>query len=455
MPRKLCLGNGSRVAIIGGGPAGAFFAHFIQKYARERNITIKTVIFDGKDFLQKGPKGCNLCAGVIAESLHQKLNEEGIFLPDKRIINRIDGYSVHIGQETLVLKGENGKKSSIVTVFRGNGPRYSDFPVTVSFDDFLLSFAQDQGAEVVSLPVWEITVPNNKYDPLTLSYRDGKIQKYFEADLIVGAFGVNTHLMKVIEELGFGYRPPNTLTTFQAELMLGKDWIDKHFGNSIHVYFSKLKSIRFATVIPKGDYITITLIGRKNISKNAFHEFLRFREFQDTIPSGNPHCLCYPKITISPSKKPFSDRIVVIGDAAFSRHYKNGLESAFITAELAARASIFKGIDKTSLYQNYYLPAKKTIIRDNSYGRALFAINDCISSIPFLARYHIALAEKKDKKSSSKLIRKILWNMFTGNISYKEIFKMTLNLRLQGSLIAITITLIIKKLARLFTIKKN
>ena len=31
---NLLLKNGSRIAIIGGGPAGSFFAHFASRYAK-------------------------------------------------------------------------------------------------------------------------------------------------------------------------------------------------------------------------------------------------------------------------------------------------------------------------------------------------------------------------------------------------------------------------------------
>ena len=65
------LKDGSKIAIIGGGPAGSFFAHFAQKWSIQKGIDVSVTIFDGKDFLQRGPKGCNLCAGVIAESLNQ------------------------------------------------------------------------------------------------------------------------------------------------------------------------------------------------------------------------------------------------------------------------------------------------------------------------------------------------------------------------------------------------
>ncbi len=59
------LSNGSQIAIIGGGPAGCFFAHFASRIARDKGIDVNITIFEGKDFCQKGPRGCNMCTGVI------------------------------------------------------------------------------------------------------------------------------------------------------------------------------------------------------------------------------------------------------------------------------------------------------------------------------------------------------------------------------------------------------
>jgi len=192
MFEDMVLKDGSRIAIIGGGPAGSFFAHFIQKFALEKGISLSTKIFDGKDFQKRGPKGCNLCAGVIAESLNQKLMKEGIYLPEKRIINRVDGYCLHVNGKQLILSCAENEKNAIATVFRGNGPRFSTYSETISFDDYLLTWAQDQGAEVISQSVWEVGLSKDKTKPVCLSYGEKDNPQKFEADLVVGAFGVNT-----------------------------------------------------------------------------------------------------------------------------------------------------------------------------------------------------------------------------------------------------------------------
>lgn len=450
MSKSLSLTDGSRIAIIGGGPAGAFFAHFAQKYAEEMGINTTITIFDGKDFLKKGPKGCNLCAGVISESLNQKLKNEGIFLPEKRIINRLEGYCLHSEDRTIYLSHTDNKTERISTVFRGNGPRFSSFPDVISFDDFIMEWAVDMGTKIVPQPVWDIEFPKNSSKPLTLFYGQKEALQKYTADLVVCAFGVNTYLIKKIQGLGFSYIPPKTLKTFQAEFFLGNEQISHHFGNVIHVYMPKSKNIRYATIIPKGDYITITLIGKEDASPQILEEFLEMRDIRGKIPSIKPHCLCNPRITISTAKNPYTDRLVLIGDASYSRHYKNGIESAFLTAQMAAETSFKHGIDARVFRSQYIKMAKKKIRNDNRYGRLLFRLNDIVSALPIFTYSHFTIAEKKDSRAAKRM-RSILWNMFTGNIPYKDIFKMSMNFRLQLALLWTTLCGSLKKI---FNIKK-
>jgi len=450
MIRDIALQDGSKIAIIGGGPAGTSFAHFAQKWALKKDIKISVTIFDGKDFLLRGPKGCNLCAGVIAESLNQKLKEEGIFLPEKRIINRVEGYCFHVNGESLLLSCAENEKNTIATVFRGNGPRYSTFPENISFDDFLLTWAQDKGAQVIAQPVWDIKLPPSKSQPVGLYYGEKNNLQKFEADLVVGAFGVNSYFIKKIQSLDFGYKPPSTLLTFQAEIKLDRNKVFENFGNNIHVYMPKSKTIRYATLIPKGDYVSITLIGKKDVTPEIFQEFLNLEEIKNRLPLRKPHCFCYPRIVVSSSKKPFTDRLVIIGDASFSRHYKNGIESAFLTAKLAAETAFQAGIDSQAFAKYYYKRAKALIIRDNYYGRFLFLMNDLISSIPLLAKAHLSLAREKTEKMPPKKIKSILWNMFTGNIPYREIFRTCLNFKLQISILKRTVKFFFMKIRSYF-----
>jgi flavin-dependent dehydrogenase len=278
-------------------------------------------------------------------------------------------------------------------------------------------------------------LPSDSSRPVTLLFRDRRNPERFEADLVVGAFGVNTPLVREVEKLGFGYRPPATLSTFQAEFRVGTEDAKKRYGDNIHVYLSPLRTIRYATAIPKGDYLTVTVVGKKGMESTVLREFFDQHALGKTLPRLQPYCFCYPRIAVSAARRPFSNRLVLIGDASFSRHYKNGIESAFLTARLAAEAAFERGVDADSFAAAYYGPARTLIIRDNLYGRALFRLNGLISSISPLARAHISLARRDSSVWASAQIQRILWSMFTGDAAYREIFGRVLSIRLQTTLL--------------------
>src|SRR5512145_162587 len=65
----LKLEDGSRVAVIGGGPAGSFFSYFLLDMAERVDMELLVDIYEPRDFSLPAPHGCNYCAGVISESL--------------------------------------------------------------------------------------------------------------------------------------------------------------------------------------------------------------------------------------------------------------------------------------------------------------------------------------------------------------------------------------------------
>jgi len=80
---SLQLEDGSRVAVVGGGPAGSFFAYFLLDMAGRAGLNLQVDIYEPRDFSRPGPPGCNMCAGIVSESLVQMLAAEGINLPEK------------------------------------------------------------------------------------------------------------------------------------------------------------------------------------------------------------------------------------------------------------------------------------------------------------------------------------------------------------------------------------
>ncbi|MFC2157422.1 NAD(P)/FAD-dependent oxidoreductase [Acidobacteriota bacterium] len=443
------LKNGSRIAVIGGGPAGSFFAHFALKYAHQAGLDLRISIFDGKDFLLKGPKGCNLCAGIISNSLLKIMEDEGIYIPESRIVNRLGGYILHFDGESLFLSCEENKIDAIPTVFRGNGPATSAYVENISFDDFLQTRVKVQGVEFFPQPVLDVTLPSKPGGMINLAYGSKESPDISEYDLVVGAFGVNAYFMRKMSSMGFGYVPPKTLLTYQTEIKLGQDVVEREFGNTIHLYLPKAKSIRYATAIPKGNFISVTLVGKKDATSELVHDLFSIRGLEDKIQDRQSQCFCLPKIVYSDAKRPFTDGLLIIGDAGFSRLYKNGIRSAFTTARLAAEAAVFHGIDARSLDTYYDKRARKIIHRDNQYGKVLFWVGDLIKHFPSLTKAHLSLAEGGGFRKSSRRIRQVLWYIFTGNLSYKEIYKIFFNFSLQISWLLKVFTIQIKKIRSL------
>ena len=120
---KLYLKEKSNIVVIGGGPSGSFFSHFALRLAKEHGRKVDITILDGRDFVQKGPVGCNMCAGVLSETLINKMEREGIVLPKIRVQQEIDGYYFLTQERGIPLHHPKpGHKPKIITVFRGNGP---------------------------------------------------------------------------------------------------------------------------------------------------------------------------------------------------------------------------------------------------------------------------------------------------------------------------------------------
>ena len=86
--------SGSRVAIVGGGPAGCFFALYLNHYLQEYGIRPDITMYESRDFGGYGPKGCKGCAGILSSSLLENLAEIELALPDEVIQQRIDGYNI-------------------------------------------------------------------------------------------------------------------------------------------------------------------------------------------------------------------------------------------------------------------------------------------------------------------------------------------------------------------------
>ncbi len=419
--KGLFIGNGSEIAIIGGGPAGSLFAKFACGYAHKCGINISVTIYTNRQFSEAGPKGCKGCVGVINERLNEKLKQHGIVLPEELIMQTIGGYCfVAKGGDLYVEK--KTKLDDIVTVFRGNGPFC--LPLNGGFDGFLLEHAKNSGAKVIENSVRDVIFPKNKEDKITVEYSQG----FHKVDLLVGAFGVRSPLIKKFK--GIGYLPPETTKSCLMEIDCGRQHIEEFIQNTIYIYSFGTPGIDYGIIIPKKRFLTIGIVG-KDVKPGNLRDFLSSPQIAKMLPE-NPKicCQCCTRIPVTNAKNPFADRLLIIGDAGYSRYYKNGLESAFNSAQIAAKAAFESGISKEAFKKHYYPLCKKMFIMENLYGRMLFRLNNIISSHEILSIAHMDIA-RKDERRGHQHLDEIQWNMFTGHESYKNIFWSFLEPRLQ------------------------
>ncbi len=460
---RLRLKNNSKIAIIGGGPAGSFFANDAIQYAKKLGINIQITIYNSKDFSQRGPSGCNMSAAVIAGSLHAKLTRDGIILPESIIRQEIRGYYFHTEEYGIELyKPDQINKSSIMAVYRGNGPLYSTHTGSHSFDDFLLKHVINQGVNAIYEPVQELRLSSNLDIPATIIYGKKRPYKEMEADLVVGAFGINSTIVNKIKGLNFGYIPPKTIRACQMEIPLDATFIKNSFKDNIQVFALGIKPFRFASMVPKGNYVTVSLIGTRDLTSNDLIDFVNHPVVRKNLPHDwempEKFCKCLPKIVLSHAKNPFTDRFVMVGDASISRIFKNGLESAYITSELAVRAAFEKGISSEDFARHYYKPARKLLAMDNKLGAVILAISDFITRQNWLVKARLSYVEDKRGSWIANHLNALLWNMVTGDAPYHKILIQAFNPIFQIKLIPVTIKALIKdildRIARHYGLKK-
>lgn len=442
MVEDMELKDGDKVAVLGAGPAGSFFAIQLIKMAREKGKDLEVALFDRKFFSGHGPRGCNMCAGVIGADMVSHLKRLDMLLPQDVIRQSISGYNFHTRGESVCI--EEAKESKMYTVYRGAGP-VSPLGVTKKgFDQFLLEYAVKLGAKFYNNLVEDIIMhgaQGSDEGPIAIVY--GEKKDSYPASLVVGAFGVNSRLS---EKIAFGYRPPHIWQTCQAEIPLKGEESRRKVGDYIHVFISGNPLIMFTALTPKGDLLTITGIGR-HVRIKDLKEEIDSTEISNYLPKQwEISCHCHPRLPVSTGGTPYRSRFVIVGDAFISRYLKNGIESAYHTATLAAKTAIDVGVSSDAFRRYYYSGCISRFHYDNFCGKLLFGIHPFIASSSILSRTHMAVVREEQEMgpSGDKRLSHILWNLFTGDAPYKSILIQCLSPKLQLKLTLTTLSLLIK-----------
>jgi flavin-dependent dehydrogenase len=424
------LQDESRIAVVGGGPAGSFFSYFLLKMAQAIDLELEVDIFEPRSFSYCGPAGCNHCGGIVSESLVQILAAEGIVLPDSVVQRGVESYVVHMDVGDVAIESPVHEQR-IAALYRGNGPREGADAPLESFDGFLQGMAQAHGANVVRELITGV------------DWRDGLPHLQFAShpgrayDLVAVAAGVNSKFVNLLDDHPAGFQPPRTTRGYICEFRSTEEEILRVLGSSVHVFLLDIPRFEFAAIIPKGPFATVVMVG-DDLDEELVHAFLTDPVVRRAFPTDAVPCVCScrPLINLGARKRPYGDRIVLVGDSGVTRLYKDGIGAAFRTGKAAATTAVFHGVSREDFKQHFW-PACRSIANDNAVGRIMFATNAIMKNSRLTRRAMLRMAQREQATPGAKPhMSSLLWNMFTGSAPYTEMFRGTLHPGFVGNLLA-------------------
>ena len=416
MDHKNCLiKTGSKVAIVGGGPAGSFFALYLRHFTELKGIKPEITIYQQRSFDALGPEGCKGCAGIISLSLMKNLAELNLALPPEIIQTAIDRFALHSPYGHIDISNPE-KDSSVMSVYRGGGPRISHFEKRISFDGWLLRQAENRGVMVVNETVSRIR---------TAPRREIEISgKRISFDLVVLAAGVNAKSTPVE---GAGYAPPEAGIMAMNELYAGAAAVQSCLGNAGHAFLIPHSGLIFGTLVPKGEFINVSVLSSGKYPM-SISDFLNYDFVKEQLP---PHyefaCGCRPRAATTSSVNYYADGFVALGDAAITRLYKDGIGSSLTAALIAAQTVVDHGTSSRD-FKHYYRPFCRTMQWNNKWGHLLFTINDKVKdSRLFLQTQQRLIGDEQDNHANRQPFTMAAWGMFTGIYTYGNIAKKVFN----------------------------
>jgi hypothetical protein len=104
------------------------------------------------------------------------------------------------------------------------------------------------------------------------------------------------------------------------------------------------------------------------------------------------------------------------------RLYKDGIGSAFYTAQRAMTTAVEQGISQGAFAAGY-APYCRGLALDNRFGQLLFRMWAITLRTPSLLHAWIfAIRQESELPPARRVHQRILWGMFTGEEAYRTLF---------------------------------
>lgn len=422
--RGLRLRDGSRVAVIGGGPGGSACAIRLLREAKRRGLSLRVTIYEPKQF----PRHHNPCIGVLAPPTAELLRERlGLELPPGMIKRTIKGYRLHGDRNEIDLRAPSTDEPALM-VSRSD------------FDRLLLERAIEEGAEVLNDRVTGLEFhPDNLEHPVRL-YSEGASHS---ADMIVAACGLDDGMLSVLEQVSPRQRryerPGEYMHSIIIKLPCDERYIEKRLGGVIHAFLlSDLPRIEFGAISPKQDHVLVNIMGRR-VRSTDMEDFLLHRKVRNLLPRFNLQRLDYYEghAPVRHARHVFWDRFVAVGDATgWLRPFKGmGITTAIQTGTAAADVMIERGIDAVAL--EAYALRLRILTGDHYHGRLLRRLCRMGMSTGVMDGV-IELAKTNEE------LYTILYNTISGRHSYRRIARDLLRTALVLKMSALTLKRVLR-----------
>mmetsp|Transcript_60037 Transcript_60037/g.195972 ORF Transcript_60037/g.195972 Transcript_60037/m.195972 type:complete len:540 (+) Transcript_60037:84-1703(+) len=286
-------GRKLRVAIIGGGPAGASCAIELAKAGIETYM------------IERKLDNCKPCGGAIPLCMIEEFD-----LPMSIIDRKVRKMTMISPTNKEVQIGETLKEDEFIGMVRRE-----------VMDGFLRDRAVESGCKVINGLFMTMIAPKTKDEAYVLTYNDfgdsadgsarQGVKKTLEVDVVIGADGANSRVAKEIEAGDYEYA-----IAFQERMRIPEDKME-YYKERAEMYVGEDVSPDFyAWVFPKCDHVAVgtgTVVDKKGIQK--YQQGIRDRA-ANRIAGGEILRVEAHPIPEHPRPWRVRDRSTLIGDAA-------------------------------------------------------------------------------------------------------------------------------------------